>query len=390
MIRIGSLLTGIFLAGTLFGSAALADAPKEKVKSAVYIVDNFPGPNAIEAFVRDPHTGTLTLKGRYPTGGTGDVSIAATTSHSLVASDRHLYVVNAGSDNISTFFIERDGSLRLVGTTPSQGVQPVSLTISDDLLYVANRGRIAPPIAGGYSGFRVKEDGTLRPLQNSTFPLSPGDIPTEILFNEEGTRLIASRGFGNIVDTFVVDHNGLLSHSDPVANQAGPLGAIFSPIRPHEFFVSLATTTPGLASYRLGGRNGHTQIISTVLDANLVDPCWLSISNDGQRLFASVPALSAIVLYSVDHAGRLQQKSTHVTPGGIASLDVALDSSGQHLYRLRAFDFASGGTIPVVPFIDVLKLTGQDTDGGVAPVQSLALSPDLQFAGPNGMLVVDL
>ena len=58
----------------------------------------------------------------------------------LASDGEHLYVVNPGSDDISAFAIQRDGSLRLLGRTASQGRRPVSLALHGDLLYVANEG----------------------------------------------------------------------------------------------------------------------------------------------------------------------------------------------------------------------------------------------------------
>jgi 6-phosphogluconolactonase (cycloisomerase 2 family) len=366
--------------------------------SVVYIVTNPSGPNAVDAFTRDPATGQIAYQGRYETGGQGDPFAGGFESHALVGDRRYVYAVNPGSDTISAFAVQNGGSLRLLGAVPSGGRRPVSLALHGNLLYVANEGNIpgSPPedlLPGSYAGFRVREDGRLEPIAGSTVPLQPGDSPGEILFNHDGTRLIACRLGGNLIDSFHVRPDGHLERGAELRGQPGPFGSTFSPTHPTQLIVTLAGAeagppAPGVASYSLTEEG--LRPISVVTDAALKDPCWAAITPDGKRLWASSFIPRSLTLYSIDDQGRLTQQSSYIPADGPGSTDIALDPAGRFLYQLRAFDVVRGRSGSIVPQIAVLEVTGGAADGGLRPVQSLSLSTDLDRAGVTGILVVDL
>ncbi len=384
-------------------SGAESDSRESHEKSAVYLISNPGGANSVLAFSRDRATGKLTPKGLYLTGGMGDPSVGGFESHSLVNDDRHLYAVNPGDDTISSFAIHEDGSLRLLNVVPSGGRRPVAVAVHDDLLYVANEGNTPglpadQQLPGSYSGFRVRHDGSLAPVPGSTILLNKGDSPAEILFNHDGTRLIANRLGGNVIDTFHVTRDGRLDRAAPLENQPGPFGAIFSPVHPNQFFVGLASPdagqpAPGVAAYHLP-HIGAPALINAVTDAPQQDPCWSVITRDGRHLWYSAFIPITLTLYSIAQDGHVSEVSAN-TPhdDDVGSTDVALDSSERHLYRLRAFPVA--GADPRVPRLEVFSTTGKKTDGGLALSQSLSLtadvfSLDLTQAGIMGLVVVDL
>ena len=377
-------------------------ARAQNAGSAVYVVTNPSGANAVEAFIRDPATGRLTHLGRYETGGQGDHSTAAFTSHALVGDRRFLYAVNPGSDSISAFAVQSDGSLRLLGTVPSGARRPVSLALHGNVLYVANDGNIPPSapqdqLPGSYAGFHVREDGRLEPIASSTIPLERGESPGEILFNHDGTRLIACRLGTSIIDSFHVGPDAVLSRGATLAGQQGAFGAMFSPTHPAQLFVTLkgalvlADTrppAPGVASYAL--TDEAPRQISVVTDPSSQDPCWLAVAPDGRRLWASSFIPRSLTLYAIDDDARLTKLSAYIPADGPGSIDVALDPAGRFLYQLRAFDVPSGGHVPTIPQIAVLEVTGDSADGGLRLVQSLPLAADLDHTGVMGMRVIDL
>ncbi len=379
------------------GSAGARNA-----RSAVYVVTNLSGSNAVEAFTRDPATGRLAHLGRYETGGQGDHSVAALQSHALAGDRRFLYAVNPGSDSIAAFAVQGDGSLRLLGTVPSGARRPVSLALHNNLLYVANDGNIPPSapedqLPGSYAGFRVREDGRLEPIPSSTIPLPRGESPGEILFNHDGSRLIACRLGTSTIDSFHVGPDGVLSRGATLAGQQGAFGAGFSPTHPAQFFVTLKGSlvladtrppAPGVASYAL--TDEAPRRISVVTDPSSLDPCWLAVAPDGRRLWASSFIPRSLTLYAIDDDGRLAKLSAYIPADGPGSIDVAIDPAGRFLYQLRAFDVPSVGRVPTVPHIAVMEITGDSADGGVRPVQAMPLPADLDLAGVMGILVIDL
>jgi 6-phosphogluconolactonase (cycloisomerase 2 family) len=390
-------LTAIALVVLSLATTSRARADHRHAESAVYTITNPAGEglNAVEAYTRDPHSGLLTHLGRFPTGGTGDLTVFIASSHSLASNGRHLYVVNPGSDDITAFAIGEDGSLTRVGhNTPSRGAKPVSLTLHGDLLYVGNQGRADQPHSAGYSGFRVDPSGRLHAIPGSTISLEPGDFLTDVSFNPSGSRLVASRTAGSVIDTFTVSRHGYLINQQSLLDQPFPIGIAFSPIRPTQFFIGRGDAEPGatrrMASYDLPGTFGTPRFIGTTSNPSVVDPCWTVVSDDGKRLWASATLAHSITLFSIADNGQLTDVSSTFEAFGNASLDFSLDASSRYLYRLRMGDLASGFQTPAVPGLDVFELTSSTEDAGLKLVQSVSLPDDLQAASVVGVLAVDV
>src|SRR6185312_5681154 len=114
--------------------------------TTVYTESNNPaaGKNAVLAF-RQAEDGSLKLIGTFATGGTGQINLPKVigpddSSQEVVATSdgRFLLAVNQGSNTVTAFRIDRDGSLDRIGTFASGGVEPDSIGISGDHLYVSN------------------------------------------------------------------------------------------------------------------------------------------------------------------------------------------------------------------------------------------------------------
>src|SRR6202007_2860574 len=120
-----------------------------------------------------------------------------------ISSDgNYLLAVDAGSNQISVLRIGPDGGLKAVGGGPvsSNGVEPGSIAVPADLVYVANAG------TGGsnYTGFTLNPGGHLRPLAGSTVALPDGSTPGDVLFNGDGTKLIGTRVGPSLIDSFTL------------------------------------------------------------------------------------------------------------------------------------------------------------------------------------------
>ncbi|HUI72323.1 MAG TPA: beta-propeller fold lactonase family protein, partial [Spirochaetia bacterium] len=107
-------------------------------RAAVYTLLNSATENMIAIFAR-AEDGTLTPAGTVPTGGKGTGSGLGSQGAVVLSDDgAWLYAVNAGSNTISMFRVDR--GLTLASTFPSGGIQPISLALHDHLLYVLNAG----------------------------------------------------------------------------------------------------------------------------------------------------------------------------------------------------------------------------------------------------------
>jgi 6-phosphogluconolactonase len=304
----------------------------------VYVNDNTAGTNTVAAFDRNAD-GTLTEIAGSPfaTGGAG-------TGHGIgsqgvlqrTSDGRYLLAVDAGSNQISVLKIKPDGSLQLVDTASSGGIEPVSVAVHDDLVYVANAGD------GGsnYTGFTINAGGDLRPLAGSTVALPDGSQPGDVLFNGTGTILAAARVNTSLIDSFVVGRDGRLTAaagSPFPAQGVGPFGSEFRPTDPSQLFVSNAHN---------GGNAGTVSAFSVAGDGVLSSigtspypdlqpaPCWVEISQDGSYLFTVNTAGPSISSYSIAATGALTLlgSTPFANPIGVGPEDARLSPDGESLF----------------------------------------------------------
>jgi 6-phosphogluconolactonase (cycloisomerase 2 family) len=427
-----ALLWGATLCGMLAATAAArADGRDDRDddhgnnrgggnKSFVYVNDNLDGPNAVESFARDPNTGRLTHLGRTFTGGNGFPFTGGFEQHSLVSDGDFLYAVNPGAQTgapsddgtISSFRIHKDGSLELLNVVSSRGLRPVSLALHDDLLYVANQGSIpgsGEGLPGSYSGYHVRKNGSLEPIPGAVYPVPADASPADIVFSPDGSRLVASVLFDNVMDSFNVTKAGLLTNHQQAPAGGGPFGATFVPTQPDVLLVTLAVPelfgppAPGVGSYRVN-RNAHLDLIENNTVEGSRDPCWIDITRDGRLAWTDSFIPRMLILFSVGRDGRVTELSRLVgsddpntppddtQPGGkaiIGATDIALSPDNDYLYQLRAFSVPDGA-VPVQPRLHVYAVTRDlHHDAGLDFVQEALLPADLSEAGVMGLVVVD-
>ena len=189
--------------------------------------------NQIVAYARSAE-GVLTQIDVYDTGGLGE-NIRNSGANPLASQDplivskdnRFVFAVNAGSESISSFLINDDFSLTPaslnVSTTGNSNAQnPVTLTIFEDTLYVANSGAffdaegnpattLPDPrfrSASSIIGFTVNDDGTLTELAGSEIP-NIGANAGSIEFSSDGGFLYITERRTNDIVTVEMDENQL-------------------------------------------------------------------------------------------------------------------------------------------------------------------------------------
>src|SRR4051812_23280651 len=150
--------------------------------------------------------GTLTLLGRFDTGGQGSGpsirfagdGLGAAHSVELSQDTRWLFVTNFGSHDVSVFRVSKEGlGLTDVASTrpsddPSAGF-PNSVTQNGDLVYVLNSGG-----KGSITGFPLRTQGILIPIPRSPRGLNSNQTngrpaalfnPAEVSFTPDGRQL---------------------------------------------------------------------------------------------------------------------------------------------------------------------------------------------------------
>lgn len=298
-------------------------------RGAVYTLMNLTTGNAVAVFTR-AKDGTLTTAGTVATGGTGTGAGLGSQGAVVLSDGGHwLYAVNAGSNDVSMFRVDR--GLTLTSRFASGGSMPISVTVHDHVLYVLNAGG-----AGNITGFVLDERGGARPLAGSTRALSgPASTvgPAQVAFSYDGRFLVVTEKNTNLVDVYPVDAHGtagtLTSH--PSAGIT-PFGFSFG--GDHELFVSEANGTA--SSYRLD--HGSLQTVSGAVATHHAAPCWLVVAHDGRLAYtanAHDGTISGFIVGSHGSLTLLDASGTTATPGA-GNLDLAFDHSGKFLYQLRS------------------------------------------------------
>src|SRR5271156_2805909 len=160
-------------------------------EGAVYMMTNAAEGNQLAVFARDAK-GMLEFPVFYNTGGTGSGGgLGSQGSIAMSADGDSLYVVNAGSDNISVFDLSAKEP-NLIQIISSGGTFPNSVAVSGKFLYVLNAGGDHGAV-DIITGFKVDGKGKLTALANSTRSLSgPSVLPAQVSFSPNNQWLVVA------------------------------------------------------------------------------------------------------------------------------------------------------------------------------------------------------
>lgn len=319
---------------------------------AVYVQTNTSPVNYVQVFTRGSD-GALTTAGRYATGGSGNPAANPPlgipfldSAGSVTLSDGHgrshrrgrlLFAVNAGDNTVSSFSVGKDG-LQLVDTEPTHGSRPISVTTSDDLVYVLNSTASSASIAG----FKVSPRGDLTLIPGSVRPTHDPthDLPAQIEFDAHGNFLAVSDRGTDTIDTFAIGKDGAAGPAGPQASNAQtPYGIAFTSrdlmVVANENFSDVFAST--VSSY--DARGGSIASVS-VQSADSGAACWVAITKNGKFAYVTSPFSGQIVGFSIGAGGTLSPV-VHLDTPGTAVLDESLSEDGRFLYVLSSNGFAS-------------------------------------------------
>ncbi len=334
----------------------------------VYLDGNSAGANTIAGFTRSA-TGTLiALPGSpFQAGGAGLAGTPSQDAVKFADHDRYLLAVDAGSNQISVLRVGSDGSLTPVPGSPvaSGGVQPNSIAVNGNLVYVSNIG------SPNYTGFFLTPWGQLRPIPNSTVTLPAGENTGDIVINNEGTKLVGAVIGGttagsSFLNSFRVNWDGTLTAAPGSPLQAQGLGAFgseFSPTNPDQVFVSNAHNGPNLGTVSVFNDSWNGTLSSIGASPFADDqtaPCWIALSNDGERLYALNTGTGSVSTYAIAADGTLTLLAstplTNATGNAITGTDVTVSTDDKTLYvneskngTVGAFAINSDGTVTQLP-----------------------------------------
>jgi 6-phosphogluconolactonase len=340
------------------------DGHDHQAAGFVYVNDNTAASNTVEGFARASDGSLKALDGSpFNVGGAGlgTSGLGSQGGAELSADGNFLFVVDAGSNQISVLRVREDGGLDTVSGSPfsSNGIRPVSVAVQDETVFVANAGDPTAStnsctLTGGgsnYTGFRLDGGGRLTPLNNSTYCVPPGSNLGDVLISRDGRHVVGIRvgakpptqASPSLIDSFDLDDHGELTVSpgSPFAAQvAGPFGSSFRPTNSSQVFVSDAHGPSGFVSaYTVAANATLTPISGSPFADNQAAPCWLVVSQDGKYVYALNTASQTISSYSIAQDGTLTLIGSTLQTGGKgpnAPTDTAIDPSGRAIYSLQA------------------------------------------------------
>ena len=324
-----------------------------RYKNIIYSITNAADSNEVIALKLDLYYNTVHVTS-YQTGGKGTGSPNEDPLSSqgavILSPDKHfLFVVNAGSNSITSFRITSSGALVLADVKPSGGFQPISLTAYCGLLYVANAGN-GSTIASNIMGFYVDVNGMLTEIAGSSKQLSSLQAkPACIVTNYNGRIIVVTERNTNLLSIFTMQADGSLN--DPIFSNSsgtGPFGAVFFT---NEILLVAEAGTNAISSYRVNP-NGTLSVISPSVLNYQKATCWISLSENPGCAYTSNAGSNTISVYEVDWEGYMSVTNIrYSTDNGTGS---PIDSSvcANNLYVLNGnqgtisiFHIDSGGKL---------------------------------------------
>jgi 6-phosphogluconolactonase (cycloisomerase 2 family) len=324
--------------------------------SSHYVYATIPVANQIIAYREDPNSGVLTqISGSPYTVGEGAISLV------LHPSKKFLYVANPGQggtqeNDISLFTIASDGTLTEV--LPRASVAPLAsqphLLLMDPagaFLYVLNAG------SSNISVFSIDSTkGTLTQLQPPNSPVSTGALPLNMQLTPSGNFLyvsLASQPNG-LIETFSVTGGQLTPLGTTSTDGMNPYGLAINASGnylyvansgPSNSIAVFPIASSGLLSAQVQGSpiaNGYTNPIAMIFDPS------------GNYLYVADQGSSNVAAYSITSTGLPAALTTSTTTNAFGTESspsfLVADPTGKYLFvgnqgtgaGIQAFGVSSG------------------------------------------------
>ncbi|MDQ6843172.1 MAG: lactonase family protein [Bacteroidota bacterium] len=277
--------------------------------------------------------GTLQANGSTASGGAG-TGMGLGSQGAVVLDKDHqwLFAVNAGSNSVSSFKVNSDGSLTLAHTEQTWGKTPVSVTVHDNLLYVLNKG------TDNIHGFWIGAGGRLTHITGSTQPLSGTAVDApQIGFTPNGNWIIVTEKATNIVGSFQINTNGTANPGIFTASVgATPFGFDFSRNR----FMIVSNAAGGAAgagsatSYTMGA-SGMPAAVNGAVPNHQAAPCWFAVTKYGRFAFTTNTASNTVSTYFVNPWGALYLVKEVAARTDNGPVDIVIAANNYFVYELN-------------------------------------------------------
>lgn len=288
-----------------------------------------------ELLVYAAREGSLALRERLATQGAGTATGLGNQGAVTFSDDgRHLFVVNALSNTVSTFAVRRRGIV-LRSVVDAGGQRPVSVTEHRGLVVVLNGGG-----AGNIAAFR-NSGGMLHALPGQARPLSAsgGTAPAQVSFSPDGDVLLVTEKATNKLTSYRVSRHGLIG-APQVTNSAGatPFGFTFDKrgtALVSEAFGGAANAS-AVSSYVFEDWKPAAPIlVSASVGTTQTAACWVVVTPNGRYAYVTNTGGDTVSSYAVARSGRIRLLAAvaATSPGG--PLDAAVSADGRSLFVLN-------------------------------------------------------
>jgi len=336
------ILSAVIVASLVLVAASSFGVANAAGHSSVYTIDNAAS-NSVLQFSASPD-GFLTLTATFSTHGSGTgAGLGSQGALALTNDGRWLVTVNAGSNEMTVFQVNSDGSLAFASKTGSHGTTPISVTIHGKTVYSLNAGTTT--VAGNIAGFTMGNDGQLTFIAGSGQPLggAPGSSPEQIGFDNGGNVLVVSEKAAGIIDTYTVGEEGVASGPTSItSNSAGPYGFAFTN---HDYLVISEAAAGTLSSYAVSDEGSLRTLSGSIPDFGAA-PCWVAVSHDGKFAYTSNAHGGTISGYAVSESGTLSLFSSVAAKTSVPTLDLAFSGNNHFLYALNGGKITSFQVYP--------------------------------------------
>jgi len=376
--RTGNALTAksagvmCLLALTAMCSAFAKTALAQDYTGAVYAGTDNGQKNGLVAYGRNAD-GTLGYIGEYLSGGaggrlnTGGPIDPLISAHSVLnVNNRFVLQVNAGSNTVSSFRVNKDFSLTLVSAVPSGGFGPDTVAERDGVVYVANvdsDGVYTGPQdqVGDIDAFELnRETGHLQEIPGSKRQLvgRPSDLAVApsgrslvVSIYNAGSSAISDSAAAAELESFAVVRPGFLTRSpvsaitstqrnnDENRNLPGAIGIAIRELPGHEVVVVtesrefLANGQPAsLSQFQTGSVStfdlndfGFLRPISLDVPTSSeittgptntsTSSCWISFDKDGQTFWVVSASSSIISSFRFNEDGSVEEIDSRAATG---------------------------------------------------------------------------
>lgn len=344
----------------------------------VYTMSNAPAGNSILVYARDRAGRLHPIRGATArTGGAGGGNNAPVdplgSQNSLVydAALEMLFAVNAGDNTVTAFHTGHAGvRLQRTDVDPSGGLIPVSVAVSERLLYVLNVGG-----SGAVATFEIDERGRLERrsvldlgLANpSSIPFDVTMTPGQVGVDALARRLIVTDKSGQQLLVAALDDAGIPVAPITPRPTPGPAPFAFEVTR---FGNVLVAEASGSVS-ALDPTTGTALEVTDSVPTGQMATCWVVIHRSGFAYVSNTES-NTISLLRFTRSGDLELLDDVAAETGGAPIDMTLAGRERFLYALNA---ATGEIIGFAIDPQSGALARVETQGGLpasAGVQGIA------------------